>query len=689
VTLPGPAAGERAISQVGVDVGGTFTDVVSIRDGVIQTTKVPTNVVETERSVLEGAAEVGVADAAVFNHASTHGLNAIITRRLPKVGLLTTAGHRDVLDVGRSWRPAEAPTDPHWRRSFGDVTAPLVPRYLRRTIDERITAAGEVFRALDEDHARAELQVLARCNVQGVAICLINSYVNSAHEDRLRELVAEELGEIACSVSSHVSPLSREYPRTSTTVVDVLMKIIYGPYADRLHGGLRDLGFGGQLNFGDCAAMLAPVEVAMDQPSRVVFSGPAAGTTASAHFGDLIAERNLLCVDVGGTSSDVSVVTNGRPIVNTTVELEHDLVVNTLSNEITSVGAGGGSIVSIGATGEIRVGPDSAGADPGPACYGRGGTQPTTTDTCLLIGILSEASFVGGKTRLDRSLAREAFAGLDTELPVDTAVHHAFNIALNNIAEGAIDIVVKNGVDPREFSLIAYGAAGPMLLPAALDLINARQVIVPPHPGIFSAVGLLSADMVFVDSRSAYLPLVASSAQRISALYEEMERAMREQLGDTADEVEFQRSFDARLAGQAFETPFVSAPSGPIDAAAVAAMVTSFHDAYQERSGNRFESIPIEGVTYRLHASVATPKAAFPPLGSRNGTPLVPRRELVLEHIEEQPVSCAEYDRADLCHGDVIQGAAIIREDLATTYVTSGQVAEVGAYGELYIRRST
>ena len=471
------------MSQVGVDVGGTFTDIVAIRDGVILTTKVPTNTVETELSVLEGAAEVGVTDAAVFNHASTHGLNAIITRRLPKVGLLTTAGHRDVLDIGHSWRPAEAPTDPHWRRSFGDVTAPLVPRYLRRTIDERITADGSVFRPLDEEQAREELRVLARCSVAGVAVCLINAYVDGAHEDRLRELVLEELGDIPCSVSSHVSPLSREYPRMSTTVVDVLMKIIYGPYADRLDTGLRDLGFVGQLNFGDCAAMLAPVEVAMDRPSRVVFSGPAAGTTASAHFGELIGERHLLCVDVGGTSSDVSVVTNGRPIVNTTVELEHDLLVNTLSNEITSVGAGGGSIVSIGPTGEIRVGPDSAGAEPGPACYGHGGTVPTTTDTCLLIGILSEGNFIGGKGQLDKSLALRAFEGLDTELPVGQAVHDAFNIALNNIAEGAIDIVVKNGVDPREFSLIAYGAAGPMLLPAALDLINARQVIVPPHPG--------------------------------------------------------------------------------------------------------------------------------------------------------------------------------------------------------------
>ena len=283
--------------------------------------------------------------AGAFNHASTHGLNAIITRRLPKIAFLTTLGHRDMLDMARAWRPAAANTDPGWRRSFGDVTAPIVPRYLRRGIVERLAADGTMVVPLDEEQARTQLKVLARCKVEGVAICLLNAYVDGANERRLRELVVEELGDVACSISSEVSPLAREYARASTTTVDVLMKIIYGPYADRLHSGLTDLGFSGELNFADCAAMLAPVEVAMEQPSRIVFSGPAAGTVACAHLGKMIDSHHLLCADVGGTSCDISVVTDGEPFVNTTFELEHDLIVNTLSNEIVSVGAGGGSIV--------------------------------------------------------------------------------------------------------------------------------------------------------------------------------------------------------------------------------------------------------------------------------------------------------------------------------------------------------
>jgi N-methylhydantoinase A len=446
--------------MIAVDVGGTFTDVVALQDGRIRTAKVSTDYTDVHGSVLEGAAALGVEDAPVFNHASTHGLNAVITRRLPKIGFLTTEGHRDILDMGRVWRPASAILDPRWRRSFGDAARPLVRRYLRRGISERITADGGVLFELDEAQARAELEVLGRCGVTGVAICLINAYVNPAHEVRLRELVHEVLGDVPCSISSEVSPLAKEYARASTTVVDTFMKIIYSDYAAKLAKGLADLGFTGQLNFADCAATLVPSERAMEQPFRIVFSGPAAGTVACAHFGALIGETDLLCADVGGTSCDISVVTAGEPFVNTTFELEHDLVVNALANDISSIGAGGGSIVAIGPAGEVQVGPDSAGADPGPACYGRGGTQPTTTDTCLMIGIIDPERFAGGKVALDPALAKQAFEGLDSEFTLAQRVRYAYEMAVNNMAEGVFNIAIKNGVDPRDYSLVAYGAAG-------------------------------------------------------------------------------------------------------------------------------------------------------------------------------------------------------------------------------------
>lgn len=675
--------------MIAVDVGGTFTDVVTLRDGEIRTAKVSTDYTDVTRPVLEGAALLGVEGAPVFNHASTHGLNAVITRTVPKIGFLATEGHRDILDMGRVWRPAEAILDPGWRRSFGDAARPLVPRYLRRGVRERLTASGEVLFALDEAQARAELEVLRKCGVAGVAICLINAYVNPAHELRLRELVREVLGDVPCSISSEVSPLAKEYARASTTMVDALMKLIYADYTARLEKGLAELGFTGQLNFADCAATLVPSHRAMEQPFRIVFSGPAAGTVASAHFGSLIGESQLLCADVGGTSCDISVVTGGEPFVDTTFELEHDLVVNALANDVSAIGAGGGSLVTIGPTGEIQVGPGSAGSTPGPACYGRGGTQPTTTDTCLLIGILDPGTFAGGELSLDPDLARQAFENLDSDFTLAQRVRYAYEMAVHNIAEGVFNVAIKNGVDPRDYSLIAYGAAGPMLLPAAMDAVHCKQVVVPPNPGLFSALGLLSADQVFTVNRSAYTVLTPDVAERIDTLFTEMETQLRERLSaDTA--VTFERSYDGHLVGQSWDTPFVPVPAGTIDESSVAAMIGSFHDTYQERSGNRFEMVPVEGVTFRVRAVLDTPKVEYPELLARAADePLAPVRTATLRYLgegaegQEAPV----YERTALRAGDEFDGPAIVHEGLSTTHVGTGQHLVVGRYGELVIRK--
>ncbi|MEU6561508.1 hydantoinase/oxoprolinase family protein [Nocardia nova] len=679
--------------MIAVDVGGTFTDVVALRDGQIQTAKVSTNYTDVTQPVLEGAAILGVDGARVFNHASTHGLNAVITRRLPKIGFLATEGHRDILDMGRVWRPSHALFDPRWRRTFGDASRPLVPRYLRRGIRERMRADGTVLFELDEIQAREQLEVLARCEVSGVAVCLINAYVAPAHELRLRELVREVLGDVPCSISSEVSPLAKEYARASTTVVDTLMKIIYSDYTSKLEKGLADLGFTGGLNFADCAATLVPSNRAMEQPFRIVFSGPAAGTVASAHFGALIGEENLLCADVGGTSCDISVVTAGEPFVNSDFELEHDLVVNALANDISSIGAGGGSLVTVGAAGEIQVGPGSAGAAPGPACYGRGGTQPTTTDTCLMIGILDPASFAGGAVALDPELSRRAFDDLECDFSLAHKVRYAHEIAVHNIAEGVFNVAIKNGVDPRDYSLVAYGAAGPMLLPAVLDTVNCRQVIIPPYPGLFSALGLLSADQVFTANRSAYMTLAPDAAPRIDELFAQMEARLSERV-EPGTSLGFQRSFDAHIVGQSWETPFVPVPGGTVDADAVATMISTFHDTYEQRSGNRFETMPVVGVTFRVRAVLDTDKVSYPELPERTSDePLVPARTTLLRYLgdlDADPDGALEayvYDRVDLRAGDVLDGPCIVNEGLSTTHVGAGQRLSVGRHGEMIIRK--
>lgn len=680
--------------MIGVDVGGTFTDLVAVRNGQIHTVKVATEVGRTENGVLRGAEEIGVADAMVFNHASTHGINAVITRNLPKIGFLATAGHRDILDAGRGWRPMEGLTDPSWRRPFGDAARPLVPRYLRRGIRERRTANGGVLFPLDEAQARAELEVLHRCGVQGIAICLINSYVDGAHEVTLRELAREVLGDIPISISSEVSPLAKEYARASTTVIDVLMQLIYGEYTRRLSDGLTALGFSGDLNYADCSAALVPAATAMASPYRIVFAGPAAGTVASAHFGGLLGLRDLLCADVGGTSCDISLVTGGNPYVDTTFELEYDLVVNALSNEISSIGAGGGSLVTTTPTGELQVGPGSAGADPGPACYDTGGTSPTTTDTCLLMGIVDPDAFAGGRMKLDPGLSRRAFEQLDSPLTFEQRVSYAFHIGLNNIADGLINVAVQHGIDPRDYSLVAYGAAGPMLLPAALGLVHAAEVIVPPHPGLFSALGLVSSDLVFSESRSAYTMLGDDAADGINELYQLMEEQLRSRLpAEHRDTATFGRSFDGRLYGQTWETPFVTVPDGIITAESVNQMIASFHDTYAERSGHRFEFVPVQAVTFRVRAVVEAEKVTYPELPSRESGEVPVRRTLTIQYLDldttaaDGGVPAAEYERSDLLAGDRVPGPAVIREPLSTTFLVPGQTATVGRYGELRIRQ--
>lgn len=673
--------------MVGVDVGGTFTDVIAIKDGRIEAAKVPTTPRQPDAAVVEGARLVGVEEAPVFNHASTVGLNAVITRRLPKVAFLTTLGHRDILDMGRCWRPLEAMTDPSWRRSFGDATAPLVPRYLRRGIHERITASGDVLIPLDVPQARDELDVLARCGVEGIAVCLINAYVSDRHERELRNLVREVFGaDFPVSISSEVSPLAKEFARASTTVVDAFMKLIYGRYSGHLSQGLAELGFAGRLNYADCAAQLLAADYAMQHPYRIVFAGPAAGTVSSAHFGGLLGEANLICADIGGTSCDISVVEGGRPFVDTTFELEHDLIVNALSNEISSLGAGGGSIVSISPTGEVQVGPGSAGADPGPACYGRGGTQPTITDAALLMGIIDPDGFAGGRMKLQPELARQAFERLETTLSFERRVAYAWSMGLNNVAEGIVDVVIKHGADPRDYTLIAYGAAGPMLLPSLLDLVHVRRVVVPPHPGLFSALGLLSSDLVYADSRSAYTVLGPEAAGSIDAVFREMEKSIRRQIDGDPSQVQLSRSFDGRLLGQTWETPFIEIPGGTIDEAAVARMIANFHDVYEQRSGNRFEGIPVQGVTYRVQAVVRTDKVDYPRLAARNGSggPAA-GRTLRLRHLGDGELEAREYRRDELLAGDRIAGPAVVREPMSTTLVPAGAVLTAGGYGELVI----
>jgi N-methylhydantoinase A len=333
----------------------------------------------------------------------------------------------------------------------------------------------------------------------------------------------------------------------------------------------------------------------------------------------------------------------------------------------------------------VAVGPDSAGAEPGPAAYGRGGKKPTTTDTALLAGILSPGGFLGGKMALHPRLSKAAFEALDTPMSLDELVRQAWAVALNNIAEGIFNISIRRGIDPRDFSLMAYGAAGPMMLPAVLDMLGMKRVIVPPYPGLFSALGLVSSDLVFMDQRSAYLPLDNNSAGKIDAIFADMERS----LGRRAlrgKNVNIKRSFDAQLMGQASLTPLVPAPDGRIDGGAVSRMNSAFHDVYGQRNGNRFEQHGVEAVTYRVQATQSLQKVSYPTLERRPaGNKLAAIGIEPIKFVYGASVDAYVYNRADLRCGDTIQGPAIVREAMSTTLVPPGRNLTVGRYAELIV----
>jgi len=671
----------------GVDVGGTFTDVVAIRDGKVEVTKVPSSRIDPAGSVVEGGRRLGVAGSTVFNHASTMGLNAVLERRLPKVAFLTTDGFRDILDRGTIHRPLDAQTDPAWRRTFGDAARPLVPRYLRRGIRERKTAQGHTLFPLDEAQARHELEILGRTGVEGIAICLINAYVDPEHELRLRELVHEVLPGVEVSISSQTSPLAKEYERASTTVIDVIMKLLFSDYAGQLDRDLGGLGFDGQLNFADCAANLLPWQEALERPFRILFAGPAAGTVSSVHLGRVIGRDHILCADVGGTSTDVSIIVDGKPFVQNTFEIEHDLIINALSTEVSSVGAGGGSLVTVSTSGGILVGPGSAGAEPGPACYGRGGTQPTVTDAVLLMGVLDPNGFAGGEFELDAAASEAAFLALDTPVSFEERVRTTYRLAVAHMAEEILNVAVRHGVDIRDFSLMAYGAAGGMLLPAALDLLPLKEVIVPPHPGLFSAIGLLSTDQVYYESESAYVVFGPESIDGVATVFERMEANLRARLGAAAEGLPVRRSFDGRLVGQSWEIPFVQLPEGPISAETLPAIANAFHDAYEARNGNRFDMFPVEGVTYRVEIIVPAEKVEYDLAPEVAPFPAAPEGTLTLRHVAAEPIQAEWFNRDALAAGASITGPAVIRESLSTTYIPPGQDALIGRAGEIIITR--
>jgi N-methylhydantoinase A len=661
--------------RLGADVGGTFTDVVLATGDDLVTAKVPSTAdqsVGVMDGVRKACAEAGVdpGDVDEFTHAMTVSVNALLEETGAKTALVTTEGFRDVLEIGRQDRPDLYDLDA--RRSD-----PLVPRRRRFELPERATPDG-VEDPVDEAAVRNLAARVRDSDAESVAVCLLHAYADAENERRVAAVLDEEL-DAPVSASHEVLAEFREYERASTTVVDAYVTPTIDSYLGRLTSEAVDEGLPEPLVM-QANGGVADAETVRENAVTTTMSGPAAGVVgANAAASDPIEERGLrglVTFDMGGTSSDVSLVRDGEAERTTDAEI-NGRPVHTPMVDVTTVGAGGGSIAWVDEGGALRVGPHSAGAEPGPACYGKGGTEPTVTDANLVLGYIGESTELGGELSLDVDAAHDALAALAEEAGLDGPVEAArgvYRVANANMARAIRSATVERGHDPRRFGLVAFGGAGPMHAGALAADLGVGTVVVPPAGGVLSAYGLLAADEKHDAVRTHRVALDDADPDRIDDLYDDLEREVLADARDSASSV-VRRHADLRYAGQSFElTVDVAGSFDPTRAA------ERFHDAHESTYGYRMDE-PVDLVNLRATATAGRSG----PAASRSaaGEALADRREARFGDgaAYETPV----YDHAALPTGRTLGGPAVVEQTASTVVVPPAWDAEVRADGALVL----
>jgi N-methylhydantoinase A len=680
---------ERPI-RIAVDIGGTFTDlqVLDARSGAVQAWKTPTTPEDPSIGLLQGVTEAAarfgfaLSEVGLLLHGTTIATNAVLERKLARGVLLTTAGFEDVLEINRHVRRELYAVDP-------DPFPCLIERDRRLGVAERLRADGSVETPLDEATLPALLAKLDALGAEAVAVCLLHSYRNPAHEQRLKALIGAARPGLPVSLSSEVSPEIREYERSSTTVLNALLVPVVKAYLGRLEarlgeGGFRPLVFLVQSNGGVCS-----LRAAAEQPARLLLSGPSGGALAAGRIAQLLARPNLVAVDMGGTSFDVSVVQEGRVSVVTQGEIDR-LPVRLPMVEMRTIGAGGGSIASVDHGGRLTVGPRSAGARPGPVAYGRGGTEPTVTDANLALGRIDPEYFLGGAMQLDMPATRAAISekvGTPLGLTVEAAAQGMLTVTNANLGAAVRLSLFEKGLDPRDFSLLSFGGAGGLHATDVAAEMGIREVIFPREPGTLSAYGILYSDLVQDIARSRVLPAVPASLGEIGALIGALRAEAEARLaqdGVAAGARRLEVAMDMRYHGQAFEllVPWgdVAAP----DAAALATLVDRFHAMHRQRFSYADEAEAVELVTLRVIATGRLPKpdAAEAPPPAR---PALKGSRRVFEEGAWRDIPV--WDRDALPAEDRIIGPAIVEEAFATHWIGRGWVATSAEAGALIARR--
>lgn len=665
---------------VGIDVGGTFTDLI-VHDTATATTravKVPSNRAAPDAAVLAALERSGGApgDVRLIVHGTTIATNALLERRGARTGFVTTAGFRDVLELGRTTRLVpNSLYDPYFRRP-----APLIRRRDRLTVPERMEADGQASVPLDEAAVEEAALALKAAGVEAVVVGFVNGYRNAAHERQAGAILARHFEHV--TLSTAVLNEIREFERFSVAAINGYVMPVMSSYVRRLtralHGAYPRAAFYTVASHGG----LLSTATATAQPVRTVLSGPAAGVAAALYLARAVGAPNLITYDMGGTSTDVALIAGAEfPLKRET--LLEGLVIRLPQLDIHTVGAGGGSIAGLDAGGSLQVGPESAGAVPGPAAYGKGGTRPTITDANVLLGRLGPAQELGRSLRIDAAAAAAAMAGLARSLGQDAeaAAGAVLRLGVAKMAAAVHEISVARGFDPRAFALLSYGGAGPLHAALVAEEIGIPRVIVPPSPGAFSAFGALCSALAKDRSRTVLAPLDADSLDAAETAFTAMLDEVRAEFGAEAAElaaVAEERQIDLRYRGQAHELT-VTVPHG----AKLPDVVERFEAAFERQFGRRDHGRGVELVNLRVIGRIPIEAPAWTALGGGTGQPSGARAMAGL------PGPCDVWSRTDILPGTVVAGPSVIEEMSATTWLPPGWTLSLGSIGQMELLRDT
>jgi N-methylhydantoinase A len=684
--------------RVGIDVGGTFTDFAFYDEtaGAWQVFKCLTTPAAPAQAVLQGLAtllqtEQGFAQVAHLVHGTTLATNVLLERKGQGIALLTTRGFRDVLEIRRQKRY-------ELYDHFIDPPAPLIPRWLIREVTERLRYDGAVLTPLDIAEVEATVRDLAAQGVQSIAVCLLHAYANPVHEQQIGAIIGRVAPQMLVSLSAEVSPKFREYERTSTTVANAYVMPQVHAYLGDLARRLRQRGFRRQLYIMQSNGGVATVDTMRRYPVRLIESGPAAGTIMAAEVGKQCGVSQVMSFDMGGTTAKVCLIENGAPAVTGELEVERvqmksgsGLPLTIPSVDLSEIGAGGGSIART-RLGLITVGPDSAGAAPGPMCYGLGGTAPTVTDADVVLGYLNPTYFLGGSMRLDYAAATRGIAehialplGLDI-VRAAWGIHATVNA---NMARAARMVSIERGKDPRHFAFVAFGGAGPIHGVRLARELGMPQIILPAAAGVASAIGLLVASTAFDLERTTVTRLDNTSVPVANRLFADMEAAGRQMLVEAAPDSPcmLTRAVAMRYVGQGHELEVV-VPGGEWDVATLPEVRRAFEAVYAATYGYSDAVEPVEVVTWKVTAATPPPTLVLP-------TPSADGDDLAAATKGSRPayfperggfIDCPVYDRYRLAVGTTLSGPALVEERESTALILPGDVGRVDRFGNLIIR---